>query len=138
GFEVLEHLQDDVGALQSWVKWLADDGRLIISVPAHKRRFGCSDRRVGHYRRYDRPDIERIMSSSELSIESIVCYGFPLLRITEFVRNQLCSRRQGVDEGTAASGRMYQPRSMWIRWLVRIGSWPFRTLQRPFLKSELG
>lgn len=138
GFEVLEHLQDDAAALESWANWLSDDGRLILSVPAHRSRFGCFDHLVGHYRRYDRADIDRLLLASGLTVEKIVCYGFPLMRVTEFVRNRLCYWRVSSGEGTAASGRMYQPKSAAVGWLVRIGVWPFRYLQRLFLGTELG
>src|SRR5262249_52808029 len=56
-FEVLEHVEDDVGALRSWQRHLAPGGSLVVSVPAGRARFGPSDARQGHFRRYDREDL---------------------------------------------------------------------------------
>src|SRR5690606_23258822 len=39
-FDVLEHMQDDRNALQEWIRWLAPGGKIILSVPAHRSRWG--------------------------------------------------------------------------------------------------
>src|SRR3954469_10818685 len=54
-FEVLEHIEDDAAALAEWAGRLRPGGGLLLSVPAHQRRFGPADELVGHFRRYD-PD----------------------------------------------------------------------------------
>lgn len=138
GFEVLEHLQDDVGALKSWASRLGPDGRVIFSVPAHRSRYGCWDAQVGHERRYDRVDIERLLAGAGLVPDSIVCYGFPLTRLTEYARNRLCMNRQLISQGTSASGRMCQPNSPRAGALIRVAVWPFRYIQRAFLSREIG
>src|SRR5688572_6710529 len=51
-FEVLEHIDDDVGALASWVERLEPGGLVWLSVPAHQDRFDAADEAVGHLRRY--------------------------------------------------------------------------------------
>ena len=62
-FEVIEHIDDDLGALSEWARHLSDDGHVLISVPAHMRRFGTSDAAVGHFRRYDAIDLDRLFDS---------------------------------------------------------------------------
>ena len=52
-FEVLEHIEDDAGALRAWRERLRPDGRLLMSVPLYQRRYAAADRFVGHFRRYD-------------------------------------------------------------------------------------
>lgn len=49
-FEVLEHIEDDIAALTQWAEALRSDGRLLLSVPAHERKYGASDAMVGHVR----------------------------------------------------------------------------------------
>ena len=138
-FEVLEHLPDDVGALRSWLRWLSDDGIVVFSVPAHSARFGCWDEMVDHQRRYDRVDLEALLAGAGLVPRKILCYGFPLTRATEWVRNAVCSRRRAQEDvGTSASGRMCQPSSAKLGWLIRLGTWPFVRMQRLFLGTELG
>ncbi len=36
-FEVLEHIEDDAGALASWLELVKPGGQILISVPAHRR-----------------------------------------------------------------------------------------------------
>ena len=49
---VLEHIADDVGALQGLSRLLVPGGRLIVYVPALNGLYGPLDKKVGHYRRY--------------------------------------------------------------------------------------
>ena len=56
-FEVLEHIEDDVGALRAWADPVGPGGHLLLSVPAGPERFGPMDELVGHFRRYDEEDL---------------------------------------------------------------------------------
>jgi putative flippase GtrA/SAM-dependent methyltransferase len=49
---VLEHVEDDVGALVGLNAALVPGGRLLIYVPAFELLYSAMDRRVGHFRRY--------------------------------------------------------------------------------------
>jgi SAM-dependent methyltransferase len=51
---VLEHIEDDVGALRSLHECLKPGGRLLLLVPAHPSLYGPMDRMAGHHRRYTR------------------------------------------------------------------------------------
>ena len=51
---VLEHIEDDLGALRAMGSALKDDGKLILLVPAHQFLFGAFDVAVGHFRRYSK------------------------------------------------------------------------------------
>ena len=46
-FEVLEHIEDDQNALIQWTAHLRPGGWLLISVPAHQRRYAAADELVG-------------------------------------------------------------------------------------------
>ena len=54
---VLEHIDDDVGALRDIGRTLRKEGRLLIYVPAFPVLFTRMDERVGHLRRYRRNDL---------------------------------------------------------------------------------
>jgi SAM-dependent methyltransferase len=56
---VLEHLQDDAGALGVLRDSLEPGGTLAIFVPGYKQLFGEFDRVVGHVRRYHPRELER-------------------------------------------------------------------------------
>ena len=85
-FEVLEHIENDTMALADWRRCLKPGGIVVASVPAHRRRWGPSDVWAGHFRRYERNDVERLMSAAGFSTERVVCYGFPVLNLLEPAR----------------------------------------------------
>jgi SAM-dependent methyltransferase len=53
-FNVIEHVDDDVGVLRSIRGYLGAEGKLLLLVPAHAALFGPLDRTVGHRRRYSK------------------------------------------------------------------------------------
>jgi SAM-dependent methyltransferase len=65
---VLEHLLDDAGILNSLSQNLTPEGNLVIYVPAFNFLYGDWDDRVGHFRRYSKPQLERVMKEGELVI----------------------------------------------------------------------
>ena len=55
---VLEHIEDDVAALRGIKERMAQDGRLVLFVPAHPVLYSSFDKRIGHFRRYTKPELE--------------------------------------------------------------------------------
>jgi SAM-dependent methyltransferase len=51
-FDVLEHLDDDIGALKHWFELLKPDGQLFLSVPAYNYLWDAQDDLANHKRRY--------------------------------------------------------------------------------------
>ena len=144
-FEVIEHLEDDVGVVQTWVEHLHENGHLLISTPAHSRRFNVSDAAVGHFRRYDASDLDQLIEDAGLEIVCRISYGAFGGHFLEMCRNQVVKRyknysRSGMstEERTASSGRLFQPKTRLAGCLAHLGSIPFRLLQRPFFNSEFG
>jgi SAM-dependent methyltransferase len=139
-FEVLEHLEDDRGALVSWQQYLRPGGWLLLSVPAGPKRFGPSDVKVGHYRRYDRDGLSDVLVAAGLVDVEILAYGFPLGYALEVGRNLIVRKPREdtpLEERTAASGRWLQPPER-AAWVMRALSAPFRLAQRPFGTTGLG
>ena len=138
-FEVLEHLEDDSAALRRWQRFLRPGGWVLVSVPAGRDRIGPADRRAGHMRRYDRADLEAVLTRAGLTDPTVVAYGFPLGYALEAGRNVL-ARRDVEDstarERTSASGRWLQPPD-WAAGATRALAFPFRLAQRPFARTSL-
>ena len=63
---VLEHVEDDVGALRAIRKLLTPGGRLILLVPSLRALYGSLDRALGHYRRYTRRELTEKFTRAEL------------------------------------------------------------------------
>lgn len=55
---VLEHIQDDLLELQTIYKTLDNGGHCLIFVPALMSLYGEFDRKVGHFRRYTKKELE--------------------------------------------------------------------------------
>jgi glycosyltransferase involved in cell wall biosynthesis len=66
---VLEHIENDEGALQRLFEILAPGGRLVLFVPADQKLFGTMDTQVGHYRRYSREQLARVMENAGFTPE---------------------------------------------------------------------
>jgi SAM-dependent methyltransferase len=140
-FEVLEHIEDDAAALRCWRDQLADGGHLLLSVPAHPARFGPSDRYVGHVRRYDRQALAGVLAAAGFEIREWRSYGAGLGHALDAARNAVLRRRgtgRDAAEGTALSGRLFQPRSRPRVLFNYLAAVPFRVLQAPFASSDVG
>lgn len=146
--EVLEHIEDDRGALQQWVDWIAPGGHLILSVPAHQRRWNPTDEWAGHFRRYESAGLRDLLSQVGLRVLDVDCYGFPLANLLEHVRAATWQRGRSTEDAaqraqrTATSGtnrsvesRLFPlqaslPGTLAMRALCRV--------QRAFARTELG
>jgi SAM-dependent methyltransferase len=61
---VLEHIQDDHGALRISHSLLRPGGHVCVLVPAHPLLFGSLDRRYGHLRRYRRDEVRAALENA--------------------------------------------------------------------------
>ncbi|MFN8625624.1 MAG: glycosyltransferase [Candidatus Binatia bacterium] len=91
---VLEHVADDVGALQRLHDVLAPEGRLLLIVPATRRLYGEIDRAIGHHRRYARDELQRKVEAAGFSLERID--AFNMLGMLGWYLNACILRRRTV------------------------------------------
>ena len=64
---VLEHIEDDVGALRSMAELVEPGGKVVLFVPAFPIAMSRFDREVGHYRRYRRGPLVDVMRRAGLA-----------------------------------------------------------------------
>jgi SAM-dependent methyltransferase len=133
-FEVIEHLEDDVGALVDWSSRVAPGGAILVSVPAWPVRYGPMDKLVGHYRRYTPEQLDEVLLKTGATDVRHFLYGWPLGYVLEAVRNGIAQRRGTASEDSmharsATSGRLLQPKRA-AGAVVRAGVAPFTVLQR--------
>jgi glycosyltransferase involved in cell wall biosynthesis/ubiquinone/menaquinone biosynthesis C-methylase UbiE len=69
---VLEHIEDHEGALQRLYEVLVPGGRLALFVPADQKLFGTMDTQVGHFRRYSREELQRVIEAAGFVTEKLV------------------------------------------------------------------
>ena len=66
---VLEHIPDDAGAVQTFAKILPAGGALILFVPALPALFGSLDEAVGHHRRYTATSLRAVLEKNGFEVE---------------------------------------------------------------------
>jgi len=89
---VLEHIEDDAGALRDFRSVLAPGGTLVIFVPALPFLFGSIDEAVGHFRRYTREGLNEVIGGAGfevVSLEWMNVVGIP----GWFLNNRILKRR---------------------------------------------
>lgn len=149
-FEVIEHLEDDVGALREWRRYLRPGGIMILSTPAHHRRWNAADEWAGHVRRYERKELMQAIEKAGFKIERVESVGFPLANIMDRLTAPTYRKRLQQKEGTRRNAAALTDDSgsdrsthakFWPLYSARIPSGLlnfFCHLQRPFLGTELG
>lgn len=143
-FEVLEHIENDEVALREWMRYLKPNGRILVSVPAHQRKYGRSDEIVGHVRRYEREQLRTLLQNAGCSDVHIVNYGFPVTEATRRLSNWLIRNDRSYEGMTPEqrSIRSAQAKPKVInKVLAPIGDGsfaPFCAIQRWFYERDWG
>ncbi|HEX3798764.1 MAG TPA: class I SAM-dependent methyltransferase [Verrucomicrobiae bacterium] len=73
---VLEHLEDDELAVNTFSKRLAPGGLLVLLIPAVPWLFGEIDRRLGHYRRYSKGSAAALMRKTGMTMVRMRYFNF--------------------------------------------------------------
>ena len=82
--EVLEHVEDDYSLLSNLVK--LSNKYILLSVPAKQRLYDSSDKAVGHFRRYEKHELLKLLKSQKLEIVSLDNYGYPFTNWVRILR----------------------------------------------------
>ena len=112
---VLEHIEDDIGALTRRHRLLRPGGKVVMFVPAFAFAMSRFDRAVGHYRRYSRATLTRAFQAANLRIERINYVNAPGLRLASVRRDEVAS----MTPQDGWSVRVMGPDSLSFRWPVR-------------------
>ena len=87
-FDVLEHIKKDVNFLKNTLFHLKKKGFLIINVPSISVLYSNYDYAVGHLRRYNSSDFEKIRKKLKVNARSIQYWGtlmLPILLIRKII-----------------------------------------------------
>ncbi len=78
--DVLEHIEDDGAAFAKLVRLTRPDGLVLITVPAGQWLYGFHDESIGHYRRYSRATLRRLVGG-RCRVERLRYFGFSLIPV---------------------------------------------------------
>ncbi len=67
-FNVLEHIERDERTLENIFNLLTPKGRLLLLVPSHQWLYGSLDRRLNHFRRYDRDELQEKLEKAGFQV----------------------------------------------------------------------
>lgn len=73
---VMEHVENDVQALNNIYEMLNPGGRFIMLVPAHKFLFNCIDTCVDHYRRYNKAMALDKVKQTKFKVKKMFYFNF--------------------------------------------------------------
>ena len=72
---VLEHVEDDLGALRNIFSALKPGGRAIVLVPQDQKAYGTLDEVLGHFRRYSEEQLRARMEEAGFEVERVLHFN---------------------------------------------------------------
>lgn len=94
--DVIEHVADDVAALQAMARRLKPGGRILITVPAHRWMWSAHDVVNHHHRRYSKKMLTNALSAAGLGWQKL--RYFNSLLFPAAVAARLAGKLTGKDD----------------------------------------
>ena len=95
-FDVIEHIEDDAGAVNAIAECLKPGGKFVATVPAHQWMWSAHDEVNHHKRRYSKGGLKRLFEQSPLKLEAIGYFNSLLFPVA--VAKRLASRVSGSED----------------------------------------
>lgn len=94
-FDVLEHIEDHVGALKEWSRVLKEDGAIVLTVPAYQWLWSDHDVSLHHKRRYTVGRLKQAAKEAGLKptkLSYAIVFSLPLV-VSFRVLNKVLGRK---------------------------------------------
>ena len=85
-FDVLEHIEFPAEVLQEVKRILIPNGKILITVPANKFLFSDFDISIGHFTRYSKSNLRKLLEDNDFKIDKIYYFFFLLVLPAIFLR----------------------------------------------------
>ncbi len=125
--DVMEHIEDDNTEFGKAVGRLRKGGNLIILVPAFNFLYNDFDKRIGHFRRYDKRMLKRLAAESPLKCIKLSYYDS--LGFFASVMNKLILKKPIPSPGNI---------KMWDNFMIPLSKLFDPLVMRSFGKSLIG
>jgi SAM-dependent methyltransferase len=99
---VLEHIENDVGSLRQLRAVTTPQSKLVLYVPAFQFLYTAFDRKIGHLRRYRRPQLVQVVEHAGYDVSSCR-YADSLGLLAGLAYRLAGSRRGDLNEGAVAA-----------------------------------
>ena len=73
---VLEHIENHDQAVEHMRQLLKPDGKLVILVPCNPLIYSGMDEDLGHFRRYTRKELSRVLSENGMNVQEMISHNF--------------------------------------------------------------
>ena len=94
--DVIEHIDDDAGAVAAIAPKLKRGGKFVMTVPAHQWMWSAHDVVNHHKRRYSRAGLKRLIEGSPLKLEKLGYFNSLLFPLA--LADRLASKARGKDD----------------------------------------
>lgn len=147
---VIEHIEDEVSFLRKMVSFVKPCGHIMVGVPGRKDKWDIEDETVGHFRRYERAELENVLFRAGLKDIKVWSVAVPIANILFNLGNLLIKsskevkkKKSSLHEQTKTSGIREIPfktmfPSIFKLILNKISLYPLFIIQRLFYNSDLG
>jgi SAM-dependent methyltransferase len=101
-FDVIEHIDDDAGFLESALFHLKSGGYLVVNVPALQWLYSKYDEAAGHVRRYSLRSLVDVLKSQRGKVVTDCYWGMPyvpLLTLRKALGGLTASKSQTIANG---------------------------------------
>jgi SAM-dependent methyltransferase len=138
---VIEHLDDDLGALREYHRCLRPGGVLYVSVPSYQWLWGTHDDLAAHRRRYSAKHLVRVVEEAGFVVDrhtylfsflvppAILLRRTPLSRLTTATEDEMSMMHPAADAFFAFLARI--ERAFGRRWRVPFGLSILAVAHRP-------
>ncbi|HUK33166.1 MAG TPA: class I SAM-dependent methyltransferase [Vicinamibacterales bacterium] len=127
---VMEHVEDDLAFARRLAEQANPGGHLIVGVPGRRDRWSIEDETVGHWRRYERDDLKRILETAGLRNVRVWSVAVPVANVL-FHAGNVFLRLGGEASKKHTLSRQAQTAQSGIREI------PFKTLFPPVFRLLL-
>jgi len=77
--EVLEHVEDPTTLMRNAIRLLAPGAKVVVTVPGGPR--SAFDKHIGHFRHYDAPGLNQVLTDAGLEVDRVFRAGFPVFNL---------------------------------------------------------